>query len=264
MQKFEERESFTLENHGQKIFAVFHQPLIETKAPAVLMCHGLAGHKTGRYRLYVTLSQRLAQEGIASLRFDFRGVGDSEGDLKEMTFEDEVNDAITSLDYLFENSKIDPKRIGVFGRSVGGVIAIIAAQRHGNIKSMAVWAPLFDGKQWDDKWKLIKTNSIPSAHAEEMMRVNGQVVSKAFLHQLFTVKMDQEMSPLGNVPFLHVHGEKDAIIDVAHGNHYEACRKNAGAQSKFLRLPNSDHDFSDPHEQKSAIEETVKWFKETL
>ncbi len=264
MKKFEDRESLTLENQGQKIFAIFHRPIVQKKTPAVLICHGLAGHKTGRYRLYVALSERLAQAGIASLRFDFRGSGDSEGQFAEITLEDQISDAQVALNYLMQAPSIDKKRIGLFGRSVGGVVAIIAAGRSSGVKSLGVWAPLFDGRQWKSNWELVKNNSVTAAQAEELMRVNGQTSNKAFLHQLFSVQMNKELDPIKNVPFLHLHGEKDLVVDITHAGDYKVGRKDAFAKSQFILLPNSDHDFSYVPEQKLAIEDTVNWFKETL
>ena len=79
MRKIEERQSVVLENEGQKIFGILHRPIHVDSCPAVLICHGLAGHKTGQYRIYVILAEKLSEAGIASFRIDFRGSGDSEG-----------------------------------------------------------------------------------------------------------------------------------------------------------------------------------------
>ena len=57
----EERESIILKNHGQKLFCIFHKPAHRKNCPAVLLCHGLGGHKVGRYRLYVSLAKHLAE-----------------------------------------------------------------------------------------------------------------------------------------------------------------------------------------------------------
>lgn len=115
----EERESIVLTNEGEKIFGVLHLPKGIDKPPCVLVLHGLGGHKTGRFRVYVDLAESLVKAGIAVLRFDFRGSGDSEGSFAEMTLNGEISDALVVLKFLHKDSRIDNQRIGIFGRSMG-------------------------------------------------------------------------------------------------------------------------------------------------
>lgn len=264
MQKSEIRESIVLENCGQKIFGILHKPLNVTQCPAVLICHGLAGHKTGKYRIYVLLAKMLAEAGIAALRIDFRGSGDSEGDFTDMTLEGEISDALKGLDFLYQSPHFDKTRIGLFGRSVGGTVALITARRHGKIKSLATWAPLFDGEQWQDRWETLHAVKLSPDAMHRMMSVNGQVPGYEFLKQLFSVRMDQELKGLENSPLLHIHGDLDNIINISHANKYLELRKHAKGENKFIRLPHSDHDFSDPREQQIALKETTQWFVDTL
>lgn len=264
MHKSENREAVILENCGQKIFGILHRPLNINKYPALLMCHGLAGHKTGKYRLYVRLAKMLAEAGIAALRIDFRGSGDSEGDFSEMTLEGEITDALKGLEFLRKDPHFDQSSIGMFGRSVGGTVALIAARRHGNIKSIATWAPLFNGEQWLDKWNKLHSMELSPEHRHHMMSVNGQVPGYEFLKQLFSVRMDEELRELENAPLLHIHGELDNIINIEHANRYQELRQKATGENKFILLPRSDHDFSDPREQQIALKETCQWFVDTL
>jgi len=264
MKKIEERESIVLENEGQKIFGIFHRPYGQGPFPTVLMCHGLAGHKTGKYRLYVHLSERLSKIGIASLRIDFRGSGDSEGNFSEMTLESEVSDAKIALQYLRERKDVDISRLGLFGRSVGGTVALMAAKESGPIKSLAIWAPLYDGEQWADQWNMLHAPEVSAEYRYEKMKVNGQVPGPKFFHELFSVNMEEYLQHLKKIPMLHIHGEQDIIINTQHADRYVDSRKTGEGINKFIRLPQSDHDFSDTREQILALDETAAWFFETL
>jgi len=264
MRRIEQRDAVVLENEGQKIFGVLHRPVTPGPFPVVLMCHGLAGHKTGKFRMYVILAQKLSEAGIASLRIDFRGSGDSEGDFSDMTLEGEVNDALKGLDYLYHLPFIDRERIGIFGRSVGGTVALMTAHRFKHIKSLALWAPLFDGHQWIDKWNLLHSSEISEEHRMAMMRINGQVPGYNFFKGLFSIDMEKEIKPLDEIPFLLIHGEQDAVISIEHAHRYANLRKQAKGKNKFIWLPHSDHDFSLPQEQQKAINETSHWFANTL
>lgn len=264
MSKFEERESVVLENAGQKIFGIVHRPLHQSSCPAVLICHGLAGHKTGKYRMYVILAEKLSELGIASLRIDFRGSGDSEGSFSDMTLEGEVSDALKGLELLSKLPYVDAQRIGLFGRSVGGTVALMTATRFRHIKSLAAWAPLFDGGQWVDQWKMLHSSGVSEEHRTAKMRINGQVPGIGFLRELFTIRMDEDLKVLEHLPFLHIHGEQDVIVAIEHAERYAKAREYAKGQNKFIRLPHSDHDFSHPQEQQLAVNETCQWFVNTL
>lgn len=268
MHRYETRDSVVLHNQHQKIFGVFHRPLLPKTelCPVVLMCHGLGGHKVGRYRMYVLLSEYLSKCGIASLRIDFRGSGDSEGDFTDMTLSTEVSDAQKGLEYLQSTSDlgIDVSRMGIFGRSVGGTVAMMTAEKAKTFKSIAIWAALYDGHQWIDKWNMLHSGELTEEHKVELMRINGQMPGFEFFKELFAIDMKDHLGPLANTPFLNIHGEKDEIVSVQHSRFYEEGRKNAPARSKFIHLPQSDHDFSHVIEQEMAIKETCEWFKNTL
>ncbi|MBA2728237.1 MAG: alpha/beta fold hydrolase [Parachlamydiaceae bacterium] len=260
----ENRESIIINNAGQKIFGVFHRPLTKAKCPAVLICHGLGGNKVGKHRVYVTLAHLLASSGIAALRIDFRGSGDSEGEFSEMTIDNEVSDALQALEFLKNDSQVDSSRIAIFGRSFGGVIAILAANMLGGIKSIGLWAPVFSGEQWRHQWEMIKSANLSPERRDEIMSIDGMKPGSHFFEQLFVLNLKDKVSALSNLPLLHIHGEKDTLVDTGHADHYEKVRENAEGKSKFMRLPNTDHDFSNSTERNMALEESVNWFKATL
>lgn len=263
--KFEERESVVLKNEGKTLFGIFHRPCSSGPFPAVLICHGFGGNKTGKYRIYVHLSEKLSQKGIASLRVDFRGSGDSEGNFADVTLSSEVSDAILALNYLRNRPDVDPAKVGIFGRSVGGTVALMTAQQAGPVKSIAVWAPLFDGQQWAKQWVLLHGPKVSEEERKEGMKVNGQVPGVPFFHELFAMKMEDHLKTLTDVPLLHLHGEQDVIVTPRHADRYMEARQGAKQHlSKFIRLPFSDHDFSHTKEQQLALDETAIWFTKTL
>jgi dipeptidyl aminopeptidase/acylaminoacyl peptidase len=264
MRKHEERESIVLENEGQKIFGIFHRPSSQGPYPTVLMCHGLAGHKTGKFRIYVKLAEQLSLHGIASLRFDFRGSGDSEGHFSDATLSSEVSDALIALKYLRSRPDVDSSKIGIFGRSVGGTVALMTAKKSAPIKTIAIWAPLYDGEQWQEEWKLLHRAEISEELRYEKMKINGQVPGLKFFDELFAINMEENLGYLKNIPMLHIHGELDNVITLVHADRYVNARKDSKTINKFIRLPASDHDFSHTKEQIQALEETTTWFEKTL
>lgn len=261
----EVRESVILINENEKIFGVFHTPIESAKkVPAILVCHGFAGQKTGRYRLYVTLAEELAKNGIAVLRIDFRGCGDSEGDFVNTCLTGEVSDAIKGLEFLKNHPLVDSSRLGIFGRSLGGAIAVIAAKKFGSIKSLALWAPMFSAESWHEKWLLLKNANLSAEQMKKMMVMNGQLAGERFLKELFEMRLENELEFLDEVPLLHIQAEMDKIVTPEHGLKYKQFRKKSSNISEFISFANSDHDFSNVQERNEAMNKTVSWFMNTL
>jgi pimeloyl-ACP methyl ester carboxylesterase len=103
------------------------------KFPAVVLITGsgpqnrdeeLMGHKP-----FLVLSDHLTKRGIAVLRYDDRGVGQSKGDFKTATTADFATDAESAFAYLKGRKEIDAKKIGLVGHSEGGLIAPMVAAR---------------------------------------------------------------------------------------------------------------------------------------
>jgi len=263
-EKCEEREWINIHHDGLKLFGVFHRPLNKSQVPAVLFCHGLVGHKTGKYRVYVDLAQHLSSIGIASLRLDFRGCGDSEGHFSQATPESYYTDALAGLDFLRRHSIVDSNRIGIYGRSFGGCIAVKTAVLDRAISSIALWCPMFSGEQWYDQWQLVQTDSVDPEIKMEMMRVDGQQGSPAFWNSFFSLNLTDDLNKLRHLPLLHIHGEQDTRVSIQHAVDFERCRQTADAQSSFIRLPHTDHEFSHYVEKEKAFKLTQDFFAKTL
>lgn len=267
MQKFEERESITLVNQGKKIFGIFHLPLNSTvPVPAVVVCPGFAGNKSGKYRVFVEIAQELARQGVAVLRFDYRGAGDSEGEFNEITIDSQVSDAIACLNLLRKDSRIDSSRLGLLGRSLGGMITVLSANEFQQIKSIALWAPVFSSDPWKKMWETLSFASLETMKKGVMPHLPPNIPtipSVQFLKQFFQIDLQKELQKIRHIPLLHIHGKADEFVKFEHAQAYEhACKENG--ITRFIALQNSNHDFSNDEERKVAIEETCRWFMQTL
>lgn len=261
---FETRESIVFENEGMKLFGMLQTPLYVKKPPIVLLMHGFAGHKVGKHRMYVVLSELLTRAGIAVFRFDFRGSGDSEGEFINMTISSEVSDAQKALQWLEKDGRFDMDRLGIMGRSLGGLVAVIAASEYKKVKSVALWAPAFHADQWAEQWSTVQDPDTPDHVIAQLMQFDGIHANEFFLREFFALKLGEHLDKLSEVPLLHIHGEKDFAVDLSHARQYEIYREKAAAETQILRLPNTGHDFAHLEEQKQTIDSTLDWFKRTL
>ena len=123
---------------------------IELNVPCVLLISGsgmqnrdeeIMGHKP-----FFVLADYLARCGIASLRYDDRGTGESTGDVANVTTDLLADDAEWLFNWLRKQPSIDPKRVGIVGHSEGGTIAPIIASRNRNVAFIVMLAgPGVDG-----------------------------------------------------------------------------------------------------------------------
>ncbi len=102
--------------------------------PAVILISGSGPQDRDEsvfgHRPFLVLADFLTRRGIAVLRVDDRGVGESGGDFSAATSEDFARDVLSGIDFLSRRDEIDPTAIGLVGHSEGGIIApMVAAER---------------------------------------------------------------------------------------------------------------------------------------
>jgi pimeloyl-ACP methyl ester carboxylesterase len=112
--------------------------------PAALLVSGsgpqdrdatVVGHKP-----FAVLADYLTRKGIAVLRYDDRGVGESGGDFGRASIPDFVDDARAAIDFLAARPEIDAKAIGLIGHSQGGIVGPAAALRKPSVAYMVLLA----------------------------------------------------------------------------------------------------------------------------
>ena len=143
--EYEVREERAVLEGG--IVGIVAQPEGVSDAPAVLMLHGFGSHKDEVGDLYKRLAGRLAKKGIGSLRIDFPGWGESEGEMWESSLTVRVAATETAYAYLNGLAFVDGARIGVLGFSMGGTTARISAAAHPDwYRTMVAWSSASNGR----------------------------------------------------------------------------------------------------------------------
>ncbi len=115
----------TLTSEGLTLEGVLHQPA-SRPFPAAAVCHPhpLYGGDMNN-NVVAAVCQALVEAGIAALRFNFRGVGRSEG--KYADGQGERADAAAALAYLRQLPEVNEGRVGIIGYSFGATVALTAA-----------------------------------------------------------------------------------------------------------------------------------------
>jgi len=222
---------FTSE-HGCQLSGRLEFPVDSKIHAYAVFAHVFTGNKNLTATRYI--SRCLTQNGIAVLRFDFTGLGDSEGDFADTNFTSNVEDILAAAEFLTENYEA-PKLL--VGHSLGGAAVIFAASQLPYIQAIAtVGTP----SEPEHVTHLIQ-DSIETIEATGKAKVNigGRVftIKKQFLDDLNNKNMHGVLRELRK-PLLVMHSPQDTIVAVENAAEiYRAARH----PKSFVSLNGADH-----------------------
>ncbi|KPJ59057.1 MAG: hypothetical protein AMS15_07265 [Planctomycetes bacterium DG_23] len=243
------------------IRASLHLPGRKRKCPGVLLCHGFTGNRIEAHFLFVKMARALEAKGMAALRFDFRGSGESEGRFHDMTLSQEIADARAALKFLGRRREVDGGRLGILGLSMGGCVAGCILGLESGIKSAALWsAPAH-----------IRELFISKLEPEELVRFmrRGYTEFGAFrIGKAFALDL-ANINPLAGIarsaaPILIVHGTEDETVPLSESEALYQTARSRGVRTEKYIVKGADHTFNGVRWERRVIERTASWFGETL
>lgn len=234
-----------IKGNGYNLSGTIIKPNRYEKIPTVIFYHSMISQSKPRY---IKRAEELAKVGIGSLCFDFRGCGESDGKIGELTLKDWLDDSILAFDFLLNQNFVDENRVGIMGKSFGGEMAALVSQER-NVKSMVLHAPAvypdewFDYKfTWDDEMSRKRKEYRKSERALDNRAIAAIEKFKGAL--------------------LVVGSELD---DTCPRKIVEGYYEHAGSENKKIEwIKGADHSLKDELHNQQFTKLTVAWFRETL
>jgi putative redox protein len=218
---------------GKRLAARLDIPLDEKPTAFALFAHCFTCTKN--FNAVVNIDRALALHGIAVLRFDFTGLGESEGDFAETSFSTNVADLVAAAEFLKENFEA-PKLL--IGHSLGGAAVIHAAQEIPSVEAVStIAAPAELG----GLLRFVEEKEIEKLESggETAIKIGGRDfrIKKQFLDDLRQGSVEAAVRALKK-PLLIFHSPVDEVVSIDNAAKiFVAARHPKG----FISLDSADH-----------------------
>ena len=245
-------EKISIQGKG-RLSAYLQKPSADYRGPIAVLMHGFMANK--KLEPLKSIANELESRGIASLRFDFDGHGESEGRFRDMTVLTELDDARHGIDYVRQAGAHDS--IALVGHSQGGVVAgMIAGELGDEIKALVQLAPAAVLKDDALQGVLMGKHYDPS-NPPETLTVVFHRVGKGYFLAAQSLPI-YEQSSLYKGPVLLIHGTKDRIVPHSYSEKYNQVYSNS-----ILQLYEGENHFLSKC-RKAIVRQTVDFLAENL
>jgi len=180
------------------------------------------------------ISRSLAVNGIAVLRFDFTGLGESEGDFADTNFSSNLDDLVAAADFL--RKEFEAPRLLV-GHSLGGAAVLAAAHRVDECRAVATIAAPSSTSHLRDLLRQEAPAVEDQGQAEVELAGRSIRIRKQLLDDLAEHKLTDAISAL-NRPLVIFHAHTDQVVGIKHARQIFAAAKHP---KSFISLDQADH-----------------------
>ncbi len=241
--EFENREGF-------KLSARLDEPDSGSIVQSVLFAHCFTCGKN--LRAAGNISRALTDRKIAVFRFDFTGLGESEGDFADSTFSSDVSDLVSAAEKMKELT--EPPGI-LMGHSLGGTAVLQAAKEIPSSRAVVTigspCSPDHVTHHFDDKIDEIESRGSAT------VKLAGRPfkVKKKFIDDLKEQQMDKTISGLGKALMIF-HSPVDDTVSISNAAHIYKLAKHP---KSFISLDDADHLLSSERDSNYVGEVTAAW-----
>jgi putative redox protein len=234
---------------GDELAARLEQPRGELRGYA-LFAHCFTCSKD--LRAAREISRALADRGFGVLRFDFTGLGESEGDFAGSDFSSNVSDLVAAADFLRAEREAPSLLVG---HSLGGAAAIVAAARITEVRGVATIGAPSEAAHLRDT--LLRENPELEGSEEAEVELAGRRfrIRRQLLEDLEAQNVEAAVASLAR-PLLVLHAPDDEIVGIEHAERLFAAARQPRS---LISLDGADHLLTDPVGARRAAEILAAW-----
>lgn len=219
-------------SEGLELSGYLELPLNKQPHSFVLFAHCFTCNKN--YFAVKNISRALSKNGYGVLRFDFAGLGESDGDFADTTFSGNVEDLMSAAKYLEEKYSAPTLLIG---HSLGGAAVIFAAAQLPQVKAVvtigAPSSPVHVKHLLRSNLEEIREKGV----AEVNVGGRNFTIKKDFLEDINTHNLSEFARGLKKA-FLFMHSPQDKIVEVSNA---EDLYRSVKHPKSFVSLDGADH-----------------------
>lgn len=257
---------------GLKVNGLLTEPSGQAPAggfPAIIFVHGYIPPAsyvtTSNYASYVDY---LARNGFVVFKIDLRGHGNSEGDANGAYYSsDYIIDVLSAREALRGLDFVDPERIGLWGHSMAGNVALRSFVVVQDIPALSIWAgAVFTYDDWqefglnDNSYRPPGMSSERQRKREELFAAHGEFNSNSDFWKM--VVPTNYLEGLTGAIQLN-HAVNDDVVNVGYSRGLDAILKNANIKSEFNEYESGGHNITGSVFTQ-AMQDTVRFFKDNL
>jgi len=268
-----EAKAVKVDSRGVSVPAILTVPVGATKVPLVVMAHGHGGSKEEAGG-FTAIAEGLARLGIASIRMDFPGCGESTEPFIQNNLTNMLADIEAARLFALANASVNAKRIGMFGYSMGGRLAIMSTVKTG-YTSLGLLAPvatngpasMFTFMGGKPAYDALAAKAAAEGHVI-FTTPYGQVQDlgkKWFDDNQSAICIEPVIVYKG--PILYVRGANDTVIAESVVN-ASAAAANSSSGVEMVTIAGADHGYGfyggDPQIKIDTVNSITSFFSRTL
>ncbi|GJL92787.1 bifunctional alpha/beta hydrolase/OsmC family protein [Hyphococcus sp.] len=198
------------------------------------------------------IARALRAEGFAVMRFDFTGLGASEGEFANTNFSSNVDDLVAAADFLRETYQAPSILIG---HSLGGAAVIAAASRIPEVKGVAVIGAPAEADHVTMQIGDSRAEIEEKGHATVSLAGRPFTIKKQFLDDLANQDVLTQVAALKK-PLLVMHAPLDQTVGIDNATRIFVAAKHP---KSFVSLDNADHLLSSTEDARYAASVLAAW-----
>ncbi len=237
--------------------AVVARPSEPTQS-AVILCHGFLSDKNSRTNRRVT--ELLVPQGIATLRFDWFGMGESPQQLSHLSLHTCLQQLNSAFLWLTDQGF---QRLGLMGSSFGGLIALLSAPHHTSLAALALKCPVVDfpevlrlefGQDALEDWK--QHHRIP-----DILGGTTPIPLQFSFYEECLNHIGYSSASGIHAPTLTVHGAQDDLIPL---HQIHRLQDSLAGEKRLDLIPGADHRFGQPEDFRVMTSRLSQWMVDHL